>query len=82
MTTGVSATYTNATHSYEIHSTSWKNVSASSYRSSNSAYGNAEFIRKLLGITVETQGCSLVLSCDVNGNLSKFHMLRKTAPCF
>ena len=70
VTTGVSATCTNVTHSYEIYSTSWKNVSASSYRSGNSAYGNAEFNRKLLGITVETKGCSLVLSCDANGNLS------------
>lgn len=70
ITSGISSTCTAVSHSYEIYNTDWKYVSASSYRSGNSAYGNAEFIRKLLGITVETEGCSLVLSCDVNGNLS------------
>ena len=70
---GVSATCTNASYSYQIYADNWHYVGASAYYSGNSAYGNAEFNRKLLGITIETETCSLVLSCDANGNLSETH---------
>ncbi len=70
VTSGKSATCTNASYSYQIYADSWHYVGASAYYSGNSAYGNAEFNRKLLGITIETETCSLVLSCDAYGNLS------------
>ena len=67
---GVSSSCTKAFHSITITDTAWKNDSASSYCSGNQAVGDATFIRKLLGITVETRSCHVVLTCDTDGNLS------------
>lgn len=67
---GVSATCTAASCSYSIADNAWQNESASAYCSGNQAIGDATFIRKLLGITVESKDCHVVLTCDENGNLS------------
>lgn len=67
---GVSATCTSASYSISITDSAWQNQSASASYSGNQAAGDATFIRKLLGITVETKGCHVVLTCDSNGNLS------------
>ncbi len=67
---GVSSSCTKASHSVTITDTAWENDSASSYCSGNQAIGDATFIRKLLGIKVDTKSCHVVLTCDTNGNLS------------
>ncbi len=67
---GVSSTCTSASHTTSITDTAWSVKSATSSKSGNQAIGDAEFIRKLLFITVETKTCHLTLSCDKNGNLS------------
>lgn len=67
---GVSSVCTSATYSYDIYNTNWIYNRATSYYTGNQAIGEAEFIRKLLGITVERETCTLTLTCDKNGNLS------------
>lgn len=67
---GVSSSCTKASHSVTITDTAWENDSASSYCSGNQAIGDATFIRKLLGIKVDTESCHVILTCDINGNLS------------
>ena len=67
---GSSVYCTSASHSYSIVNNNWNFVSGSSYKSGNKASGNAEFNRKVLGIVVETDTCTVTLTCDANGNLS------------
>lgn len=67
---GVSSVCTSATYSYDIYNTNWIYNRATSYYTGNQAIGEAEFIRKLLGITVERESFQIVLACDKNGNLS------------
>lgn len=67
---GVSASCTKSSHSISITENAWQNKSASTSRSANKAIGDATFIKKLLGITVETKSCQVVLTCDNNGNFS------------
>lgn len=67
---GSSVYCTSASHSYTIAEDDWNYVSGSSYKSGNKAIGNAEFNRKVLGIVVETDTCTVTLTCDANGNLS------------
>lgn len=67
---GSSVYCTSASHSYTIAEDDWNYVSGSSYKSGNKTIGNAEFNRKALGIVVETDTCTVTLTCDANGNLS------------
>ena len=67
---GISSVCTSSVHSFEIYNSNWSCSSANSSASSNRAISNAEFIRKLLGITVERESFQVVLTCDSNGNLS------------
>jgi len=67
---GVSATCTEASYTISIADSAWENESASAFRSENQAIGDANFNKKLLGITVESKGCHVVLTCDSDGNLS------------
>lgn len=67
---GVSAVCTSAVSSYEIYDSNWHINGATCRTSGNQAIGDAEFIKKLLGIKVETETCHVVLTCDSNGNLS------------
>lgn len=67
---GVSATCTSASYSVSISDDSWSNESASAYYYKNQAMGDAVFVKKLLFMTVDTQSCNVVLTCDSNGNLS------------
>ena len=68
--TGVSATCIDASYSSSILKSGWSLKSGSASSSGNSAFGSGTFVRKTLGITVETRDVSLTLSCDANGNLS------------
>lgn len=67
---GVSAICTAASYSISITESAWQNESASADSSGDQAIGDATFIRKLLGITVESRSCHVVLTCDSNGNLT------------
>lgn len=67
---GVSATCTKSSYSYSISSSAWELKSASASRSSNRAIGDAEFIKKILLIKVDTYKPHVVLSCSNNGSLS------------
>ncbi len=71
---GSSVTCTSKNHWYEINNHAWSNSAASSYISnygnSASATANGTFIRKLLGITINTIDTSVTLNCDKNGNFS------------
>ncbi len=67
---GVSATCAKSTYTIKITEDAWQNDSASASKSGNQATGKATFIKKLLFITTDTRNCSVILSCDKNGNLS------------
>lgn len=67
---GVSASCTKASYSYSITDNIWELKSASASRSGNKAVGDAEFIKKILFITVDSLEPHIVLTCDSNGKLS------------
>lgn len=67
---GISAVCTSSLISYEIYDDHWNLNSGTGSTSGNQAIGNGEFVKKLLGIQVETRNCHVVLTCDANGNLS------------
>lgn len=67
---GLSSTCTEDSSSISISDDAWQTESSSTYHSGNQAIGNAVFIKKLLFITIDTQNCNVVLTCDSNGNLS------------
>lgn len=67
---GISAACTAASYSVSISDSAWQNESASASYTGNQAIGDAAFIRKLLGITVESKSCHVVLTCDSDGNFS------------
>ncbi len=67
---GVSASCTKSSYSYSITNKAWELKSASATRSGNKAIANAEFIKKLVFVTVDTFDANIVLACDSNGNLS------------
>ncbi len=68
--TGISASCTKSSYSYSIANNAWELKTASTQCSGNRAVGNAEFIKKLLFVTVDTFDAHIVLNCDSNGNLS------------
>lgn len=67
---GISSTCTANSYSISISDDTWQNESASTYNSGNQAIGDATFIQKYLFVTINTQDCHVVLTCDFNGNLS------------
>lgn len=67
---GVSATCTSASYSTDIINTNWSCKTATATASRNRAIANGTFIRKQLGITVETDNVQVTLTCDDLGNLS------------
>lgn len=67
---GISSTCTADSYSINISDDTWQNESVSTYKSGNQAIGDAIFIQKYLFITISTQNCHVVLTCDINGNLS------------
>ena len=67
---GVSASCTKSSYSYSITNKAWELKSASATRSGNKAIANAEFIKKLVFVTVDTFNANIVLTCDSNGKLS------------
>ena len=67
---GVSATCTSTSYSTSNIASGWSLKTASTYASGNKAIGDATFEHKVLFIVTETRSCHVVLTCDVNGNLS------------
>ncbi len=67
---GVSATCTSTSYSTSNLASGWSLKTASTYASGNKAIGDATFEHKVLFIVTETRSCHVVLTCDVNGNLS------------
>ncbi|MBQ8356919.1 MAG: hypothetical protein IJX39_03825 [Clostridia bacterium] len=67
---GVSSTCTDSTYSYSIYDSSWKLDSASTWKSDNTAYGNAVFKDKFLFATIETVNIDAKVICDIYGNIS------------
>ncbi len=70
ITTGISSVCTSSWYSHGIVNDNWSLDSASTSKTANKAKGQAKFVRKVLFITAETRECSLILTCDTNGNLS------------
>ena len=66
---GVSATCTSATCSNTTPGSGWSHKSSSVKKTSNKAVGSATFVKKVLGVTVDTDNISNTLTCDVNGNV-------------
>ena len=48
----------------------WSLKSGAASKSGNKAIGKGTFVKKTLGITVDTRDITCTLTCDVNGNLS------------
>lgn len=67
--TGSSATCTASSYSYTTGS-SWSLKTGSATKSANKAYANATFVKKLLGITINTENASVTLTCSTSGTLS------------
>lgn len=67
---GTNSTCTASSYSISISDDTWQNESVSTYNSGNQAIGDATFIQKYLFVTISTQDCHVVLTCDFNGNLS------------
>ncbi len=67
---GVATTCTKSSYSYTIVNSHWELEKASSFCSGNQAIADADFIKKILSITVETYNAHVVLTCDANGNFS------------
>lgn len=67
---GISAICTEDSYNISISDDAWRNESASTYHYENQAIGDAVFIEKLLFITIDTQNCNVILTCDSDGNLS------------
>ena len=67
---GVSATCTKTSYSTSNIASGWSLKTGSSYASGNKAIGDGTFEHKVLFIVTETKSCHVVLTCDVNGNLS------------
>lgn len=61
---------TSATRSHTIVVSSWSCKTSEAHTSGASAVATGTFVRKVLGITVETDEISVSLTCDANGNLS------------
>ena len=67
---GESAVCTASVGYYEIHNSAWYFNGANAYPSGNKAVADAEFYKKKLGVKIETEFCHVILTCDINGNLS------------
>ena len=67
---GTSSKCTAASYSYTAPGSGWSHKSSSVKKTSNKAVGSATFVKKVLGVTVDTDNISNTLTCDVNGNLS------------
>lgn len=66
---GISATCTSSSYSRTINDSTWSLSSASTYRTGNSAVGNAKFVKKILFVVIETNYIELILRCDSYGNM-------------
>lgn len=67
---GYSATCALSSCDVTIYDSDWYVVSKSAGKTGSSATGKVTMGYKVLGSTVDTYAVNLVLTCDVNGNLS------------
>ncbi len=67
---GVMSACTTARYSYTVPVSSWSLKSGSAAKTGNQAVGSATFIKKVLGVTVETDDVSCTLTCNKYGVLS------------
>lgn len=63
------AVCSNSSYSHDIYQNDWSLKSASATKIGNTVTVTGTFIRKELGITVDTKTRTVSLSCDRNGNL-------------
>lgn len=64
------AVCTDSSYTHTIYRNDWSLKSASATKSGNTATATGTFIRKALGVTVDTKVLPVSLSCDKDGNLS------------
>ena len=67
---GVVSACNTARYSHTIVNSAWSLQSGNAAKTGNQAVGSATFIRKLLGVTVETRNISCTVTCDKYGVIS------------
>lgn len=61
---------TSATRSHTIVTSGWSCKTSEAHTSGASAVATGTFVKKVLGVTLDTNNESVTLTCDANGNLS------------
>lgn len=67
---GTTVTCIDASYTYEIYDSAWSLKSATASKSGATATASGTFVKKVLGITVNTKTLTPTLTCDKNGTLS------------
>lgn len=67
---GSTVTCIDASYTYEIFDSAWSLKSATASKSGATATASGTFVKKILGITMNTKTLTPTLTCDKNGNLS------------
>ncbi len=67
---GNSCSCTASSYSYTTPGSGWSLKTGSATKSANKAYANGTFVKKILGITTQTENASVTLTCSINGVLS------------
>lgn len=67
---GSTVTCIDASYTYEIYDSAWSLKSATASKSGATATASGTFVKKVLGITVNTITLTPTLTCDKDGNLS------------
>lgn len=67
---GTSASCLSSSYTYEIYDSAWSLKSATASKSGATATASGTFVKKVLGITVNTITLTPTLTCDKNGTLS------------
>lgn len=67
---GVVSACNSARYSHTIVNSSWSLQSGNAAKTGNQAVGSATFIKKILGVTVETKNVTVTVTCDKYGVIS------------
>ena len=67
---GNTAVCISTSHSESVFDSNWHLISASSYASSNKAYGDITMRLYTLGVPIRTDNRSLQITCDKDGNIT------------
>lgn len=67
---GVVSACTTARYSYTTPASTWSLQSGNAAKTGNQAVGSGTFIKKLLGVTVDTEEVTVTLTCNKYGVLS------------